>query len=182
MGNWEAEQKIAHTHPVWPRFWLIIMGMRTPAMGGGWERVLLQLPNSLCRPWVPPLFFASACTKKPSKTCPFCPSLSPNSSKLVHGEFGRSKCFRPSGDQQSETVRVPSVDEDEDVIGRKQEGSRKSKLGDDIQSGGAAIGEAFLQGNSAILSACVVGLLTGITVVLFNNAVSECSNWAFTTN
>lgn len=140
------------------------------APGGGWERVL---PSS-------------SCIKKLSKSCSSCHhSFSPNSSKLIHGEFGRRQSFRPSssksrrgigpsGDPQSETVLVPSVheDEDEDVIGRKQLGSKEIKLGNNIQSRGAAIGEAFLQGNSAILSACLVGLLTGITVVLFNNAVS----------
>lgn len=143
------------------------MGMVCLAPGGGWERVL---PSS-------------SCIKKLSKSCSSCHhSFSPNSSKLIHGEFGRRQSFRPSsksrrgigpsGDPQSETVLVPSVHEDEDVIGRKQLGSKESKLGNNIQSRGAVIGEAFLQGNSAILSACLVGLLTGITVVLFNNAVS----------
>ncbi|XP_058201942.1 chloride channel protein CLC-e isoform X2 [Rhododendron vialii] len=147
------------------------MGMVCLAPGGGWDRVL---PSSSC-----------IGINKLSKSCSSCHhSFSPNSSKLIHGEFGRRQCFRPSssksrrgigpsGDPQSETVLVPSVHEDEDVIGRKQLGSKESKWGNNIQSRGAVIGEAFLQGNSAILSACIVGLLTGITVVLFNNAVHE---------
>lgn len=149
------------------------MGMVCLAPGGGWERVL---PSS-------------SCVKKLSKSCSSGHhSFSPNSSKLIlHGEFGRRQCYRPSsssksrrgigpsGDPQSEKVLVPSVHGDEDVIERKQLGGKESKSGNDIQSRGAVIGEAFLQGNSAILSACLVGLLTGITVVLFNNAVSACT-------
>ncbi|KAL7207141.1 hypothetical protein ACSBR2_019764 [Camellia fascicularis] len=164
----------------------------------GCERVL-QLPSSplyYC-PLVP-LIVASCCNK--SSLCfsfghyyssssiyhSFFPI--PSSSKLGNRGFHRkiSKSRRrggvglpgdlPEAKQQSETVLH---NDEEDDSGKQQpqqqqEGG-KSEFGNDNQPRVATVivGEAFSLGNSAIISACFVGLLTGIGVVVFNNAVHE---------
>ncbi|KAL6963553.1 hypothetical protein U1Q18_034564 [Sarracenia purpurea var. burkii] len=155
----------------------------------------LHHPNSLYSP-IFPLIFASCCNKS-SKSRPFglysssssypFPSIS---SKLVKHGFGR-KFSLPSSEhrrgiarpgdlpdaRQSETlVHNVDADEDEDADNgkRHQEGSNEKFINDNQPRGvPTVIGEAFPQENSAIVSACFVGLLTGISVVIFNNALEH---------
>ncbi|CAL5321519.1 unnamed protein product [Camellia sinensis] len=115
----------------------------------------------------------------------------PSSSKLGNCGFHRkiSKSRRrgrvglpgdlPEAKQQSETVLH---NDEEDDSGKQQQQPQpqqqeggKSEFGNDNQARVATVvvGEAFSLGNSAIISACFVGLLTGISVVVFNNAVHE---------
>ncbi|THG12868.1 hypothetical protein TEA_015760 [Camellia sinensis var. sinensis] len=167
----------------------------------GCQRVL-QLPSSplyYCR--LVPLIVASCCNK--SSLCfsfghyyssssiyrSFFPI--PSSSKLGNCGFHRkiSKSRRrgrvglpgdlPEAKQQSETVLH---NDEEDDSGKQQQQPQpqqqeggKSEFGNDNQPRVATVivGEAFSLGNSAIISACFVGLLTGISVVVFNNAVHE---------
>ncbi|KAL7237215.1 hypothetical protein ACSBR1_020306 [Camellia fascicularis] len=168
----------------------------------GCERVL-QLPSSplyYC-PLVP-LIVASCCNKSSlcfsfghyysssSIYHSFFPI--PSSSKLGNRGFQRkiSKSRRrggvglpgdlPEAKQQSETVLH---NDGEDDSGKQQPPQQqqqqqqggKSEFGNDNQPRVATVivGEAFSLGNSAIISACFVGLLTGIGVVVFNNAVHE---------
>ncbi|CAL5376870.1 unnamed protein product [Camellia sinensis] len=85
----------------------------------------------------------------------------------------------PEAKQHSETVLH---NDEEDDSGKQQQQPQpqqqeggKSEFGNDNQPRVATVivGEAFSLGNSAIISACFVGLLTGISVVVFNNAVHE---------
>ncbi|KAF5951213.1 hypothetical protein HYC85_009157 [Camellia sinensis] len=166
----------------------------------GCQRVL-QLPSSplyYCR--LVPLIVASCCNK--SSLCfsfghyyssssiyrSFFPI--PSSSKLGNCGFHRkiSKSRRrgrvglpgdlPEAKQQSETVLH---NDEEDDSGKQQQQPQpqqqeggKSEFGNDNQPRVATVivGEAFSLGNSAIISACFVGLLTGISVVVFNNALA----------
>ncbi|XP_052192639.1 chloride channel protein CLC-e isoform X2 [Diospyros lotus] len=104
---------------------------------------------------------------------------------LVYRGFGRKFSrpsnsrhgIRPSCDLSAEPRRPEkvhhNVEAEEEAAGKQEEGPNgvKRRLG---RSGVAAVmEEAFPQGNSAIVSACFIGLLTGIGVVLFNNAVHE---------
>lgn len=52
-------------------------------------------------------------------------------------------------------------------------------INDDGEDSMAAGGSAYRPENSAIFSACLVGLLTGVSVVLFNNAVHEIRDFVW---
>ncbi|KAF8405624.1 hypothetical protein HHK36_010531 [Tetracentron sinense] len=149
-------------------------------MGGGaaWCccECVLHFPNSVCHSR------SAFCTKSsPSSIRQRCSSSLFTSNNrprnygfpsLVVG-FRRPASLPETRDSQS--IRDDSQDDDD-----QNETSRKQ------QSGGSEFGrvttvieDAIPQENFAIIAACVVGLLTGVGVVLFNNAVHEIRHFSW---
>ncbi|XP_057971992.1 chloride channel protein CLC-e isoform X2 [Malania oleifera] len=114
--------------------------------------------------------------------------LPPFTNKLAHYGFtgnlstcgskdlkARLLCFRGAGCQPQSMLSEP-IGEYEDIAKQQQQTSTSRFSNIDQPKGmSTLIKEALPQpnGNSAIVAACFVGVLTGVSVVLFNNAVHE---------
>ncbi|KAK9286732.1 hypothetical protein L1049_015135 [Liquidambar formosana] len=142
-------------------------------MGYGCEYVL-HFPNSLYCP-LSPLIVDYFRHTTSSRFKHFSSSFSPITKNRLanHGTKFRVD-FRPPGGLPESSQSESVIHDDGDDKGKQQLPDR-SEFGPDTQLRGVAtvIEEAFPQGHSAIISACFVGLLTGISVVLFNHAVHE---------
>ncbi|XP_059654093.1 chloride channel protein CLC-e isoform X2 [Cornus florida] len=163
-------------------------GLRLITTACGCERVL-HFPNSLCCLSPPPIFLAAAsfcCNKSAAPSSSFTYYFSSSdsdsnsnfksffsvTSKLRHHGLGFGGSFFRSHPKFNSRVGVgngnPREEDDDDVL-QKRERERES-ITDNQQRGVAALPSG---NNTAIISACFVGLLTGISVVVFNNAVHE---------
>lgn len=101
--------------------------------------------------------------------------FSPLTTKVANFQYCHS---HPKHQAQNLTYALPEnrrsesviADEGDEDISKQVE--RKSR-NDQLRGVATVLEEAVPRGNSAIISACFVGLLTGLSVVIFNNAVHE---------
>ncbi|KAK6946559.1 Chloride channel, voltage gated [Dillenia turbinata] len=141
---------------------------------------LLRIPynNKICSPLVPGIFgsfcgkssLSSSSSMKQSSFCSSSFVCIPKKG-LLSKPWTR---FRPRAGAGPCETGPEAVEDENEEEGKRLRGTGMSRLvSSSRRSIGAVIDEVIAEGSSAIISACSVGLLTGICVVLFNNAVHE---------